>query len=137
MLKMNAHLSNDKLYSYTITVKPAHIDALNHVNNVVYLQWVNDVSERHWAVLSNPAIDKKYFWVAIRHEIDYLSPAFLGDELEIRTWVGKTAGVRSVRHVEIYRDDKLLTKSQTTWCLIDAVSGKITRISQEIRDLLL
>ena len=61
----------------TFKVKKGDIDVLNHVNNVVYLQWVNDIAEKHWEILSNEEINKKYFWVAIRHEIDYLQQAFL------------------------------------------------------------
>ena len=52
------------------------IDSLNHVNNVVYLQWVNDISGIHWKILSNDILNKMYFWVAIRHEIDYVNQAF-------------------------------------------------------------
>ncbi len=117
-------------------VKPEDIDELNHVNNVVYLQWVNDISGKHWRLLSNKDIDDKYFWVALRHEIDYLHPAFLNDQISIYTWVGKTGGVRSVRHVHIYRDETLLVKAQTIWGLIDKRTGKITRIGSDVMELL-
>jgi acyl-CoA thioester hydrolase len=127
---------NTVSYKHIIQVKPEDIDALDHVNNVVYLKWVNEISEKHWSILSNPDLDRKFFWVAIRHEIDYLQPAFLNDRITVYTWIGKTEGVRSVRHVHIYRNDQLLAKAQTTWCLMDAKTKKITRIGKEITDIL-
>ena len=61
-----------KPYIHNITVKETEIDSLNHVNNVVYLQWINDVSALHWKTLSTDEINSKYIWVAVRHEIDYI-----------------------------------------------------------------
>ncbi|NOQ91126.1 MAG: acyl-CoA thioesterase [Flavobacteriaceae bacterium] len=126
---------NTVSYQETFKVKESDIDALNHVNNVVYLQWVNDIAEKHWGILSNAAINKKYFWVAIRHEIDYLQQAFLGDEITVCTWVGETGGVKSIRNVYIYKDETLLVKTKTTWCLIDVKTLKPTRIKEDITDL--
>ena len=123
-------------YQYKLTVLEEHIDALNHVNNVVYVQWVNDIAEKHWSILTNEAINKKYFWVLLKHEIDYLGQAVLGDELTIKTQVGKTSGVKSIRYVEIYKKDKLIIKSQTTWCLIDASTLKPSRIQKDILNTL-
>lgn len=124
-------------YSYTLKVKEAHIDGLSHVNNVVYLQWVNDISERHWNHLSlAKGLKEKYFWVVLRHELDYLNQAVLDDELTLLTWVGASRGVKSVRHVEIYKGDSLLLKAASTWCLIDAKTLKPTRIKNDILDTL-
>jgi len=123
-------------YQHSLRVEEKHIDSLNHVNNVVYLQWVNDISEKHWEILSNQNLNSKYFWVCLRHEIDYLSQAFPGDEISIFTWVGESAGVRSIRNVHIYKGDILLTKVKSTWCLIDANTLKPTRIKEDILEVL-
>ncbi|PCI11714.1 MAG: thioesterase [Flavobacteriaceae bacterium] len=117
-------------------VERHHIDALNHVNNVVYLQWINDASEKHWAILSNDEISAKYFWVCLRHELDYLGQAFLSDEITAQTWVGQSKGVKSIRYVNIYKGDELLCKAASTWCLFNVDSKKPTRIRQDILDLL-
>ncbi len=117
-------------------VKASDIDELNHVNNVVYLQWVNKISGIHWTLLSNDDLNKKYFWVAIRHEIDYINPAFLGEEITVYTWVGESAGVRSVRNVHIYKGETLLVKTRSTWCLMDINTQRPTRIRQDILDVL-
>jgi acyl-CoA thioester hydrolase len=123
-------------YTYSLTVEQEHIDNLNHVNNVVYLQWVNDISEKHWNILAANGLKEKYFWVVLRHELDYHSEAFLGDELSLKTWIGESKGVKSVRHVEIYKGDNLLLKAASTWCLIDAKTLKPTRIKNDILDIL-
>lgn len=127
---------NTVSHSYTLKVEHHHIDELNHVNNIVYLQWVNDASEKHWAILSNDEINSKYFWVCLRHEIDYIGQAFLGDEITIQTWVGESKGVKSIRYVHVYKADVLLCKTTSTWCLFDVDSKKPTRIRKEILDLL-
>jgi acyl-CoA thioester hydrolase len=124
-----------KVYINNIQVRESEIDELNHVNNVVYLQWVNDVSALHWDSLSNDEINLKYIWVAVRHEIDYLKPAFLNEKIIIKTWIATLEGVKSVRKVEIYKGEELLAKSKTTWVLLDAKTQKITRIPKEIEEI--
>ncbi len=127
-------------YSHKIRVVESDLDALNHVNNVVYLQWVNDISEEHWNLLADEELRKKYFWVVLRHEIDYLSQAVLGDQIKVVTWVGASKGVRSVRHVEMFIEDgdenKPLIRASSTWCLIDAKTLRPTRIREDVLDLL-
>ena len=127
---------NSVLYSYSLKVEKEHIDDLLHVNNVVYLQWVNDISEKHWNELSSKGLNEKYFWVVLRHELDYLNQAVLHDELTLVTWVGESKGVKSVRHVEIYKGEVPLLKAASTWCLIDAKTLKPTRIKDDILDTL-
>tara|TARA_R110002073_G_scaffold128999_3_gene275165 strand:- start:132986 stop:133375 length:390 start_codon:yes stop_codon:yes gene_type:complete len=114
------------------TVKPEHIDDLNHVNNVVYLEWIQDVANLHWNQLKEGHDTSEYVWVVIRHEIDYQRQAHLRDEVQVKTWVGETAGIKSVRHVEFYRENKLLVKAQTIFCLLDAKTFKPTRITDKI-----
>lgn len=123
-------------HQINLKVQKHEIDVLNHVNNVVYLQWVNDISEKHWSILSNREIDSKYFWVAIRHEIDYVNQAVLDDDITVYTWIGETGGVKSIRNVHIYRGQILLAKAITTWCLVDMNTNKPTRIRQDILNIL-
>lgn len=127
---------NTVYHQFERIVQPAHLDNLNHVNNVVYLQWVNEASEKHWKILANNILDKQYFWVALRHEIDYISPAFLGDKLQIITWVGDSEGVKSVRHVHILKQGKAIAKAKSTWCLLDRQTQRPTRIKEDILSVL-
>ena len=124
------------VFKTNYTVVTSNIDELNHVNNVVYLQWIQDIANLHWNELKQGVDTAAYVWVVIRHEIDYLNQALLGDTLLAKTWVGKTAGLKSIRHVEFYRNNKLLVKAQTTFCLLHAKSFTPMRITEEILAML-
>ncbi|PQJ23130.1 thioesterase family protein [Tenacibaculum sp. SG-28] len=124
-------------FQKTHVVQAKEIDQYHHVNNVVYVQWIQDVADLHWQELIVNIVDPKYVWFVVRHEIDYKGQAKLGDSVTIKTWVGKTEGVTSIRHVEISRGETVLVSSQTTYCFIDGTTQKPKRITNEIRNLLL
>ncbi|CAM1343475.1 acyl-CoA thioesterase [Tenacibaculum amylolyticum] len=130
-------MNNDKIFSVKRKVVAHEIDELQHVNNVVYVQWVQDIAKQHWEVLTKDHKLDDVVWVLIRHEIDYKNQAVLDDEVTVKTWVGETAGVTSVRYVESYKGTTLLTKSKTTWCLLDAKTFKPTRINDAIKNLMI
>ena len=125
-------------FEVKIQVTPTDIDQLGHVNNVVYLRWVQDAAEAHWNKLATPELQKELAWVVLRHEINYHKPGFLDDNIVARTWVGETEGFRSIRFVEIYNGrGVLLVSASTTWCLIDPTSGRPKKITAEIKESLL
>ncbi len=121
-------------YEHPITVLPADIDVMNHVNNVVYLQWVQDAAAAHWITHAPKEVKEKYNWVVLRHEINYRSPALVHDELIAKTWVQSYENLKSVRIVQIIRkkDDKLLAEATSTWCLLNATTNRPVRIGEEI-----
>lgn len=116
-------------------VQASEIDDQAHVNNVVYLQWVQDIALTHWRTVASPDAQATLGWVAMRHEIDYLRPAVLGDEIHVKTWVGHAEGLSFERRTEIIRvsDDRLLAKARTLWCPVDLKTGRPRRVSPEIR----
>ena len=118
-----------------IAVAPADIDGLGHVNNVVYVRWVQDIAVAHWRAAASPADQEKFLWIVVRHEIDYKQAARLGDTILARTWVGAATRIRFERHTELLRvsDGMLLAKAKTVWCPIDAVSGKLASVGAEVR----
>ncbi len=118
-----------------ITVSENDLDDLNHVNNVIYIHWLQEIAKNHWKSLVSNEIIKNYYWVLLEHQIKYLNPALLNDKIMIKTYIEKTEGIRSNRIVEIYNrnNDKLLVKSKTIWCLINAKTNKPNRITDEIR----
>jgi acyl-CoA thioester hydrolase len=126
-----------ELTKYTISkkVESKDIDRLNHVNNVIYLEWVNEISKLHWEELTKEHVQDDY-WVVRQHVIDYFKAALINDELTISTWVGISKGPLSERFVEIKLGDTLLVKAKSIWCLIDAESYKPKRITEEIIRLL-
>ena len=124
-------------YERALRVGPEDLDEQAHVNNVVYVRWVQEVATEHWLALAPPAARAELAWVALRHEIDYLSPALLGDELVVRTTVGHAERLTFERHTEIRRtrDGKLLARSRTLWCPVDPRTGRPRRVGAEVRAL--
>ena len=110
------------VFEVPIAVGEEDIDLLGHVNNVVYLRWVQDAAVAHWNHLTTEAERAKLVWVVVRHEIDYKRPAFLRDAIVARTWVGKADKLAFERHTDLVRvrDRKLLAKARTLWCPVDA-----------------
>ncbi|WP_456421406.1 acyl-CoA thioesterase [Lutibacter sp.] len=123
---------NKKVFSFHLTITEDELDTLDHVNNVYYLQWVQNAAQKHWDLLSTPDLNKKYVWIVLRHEIDYLQAAKLDDEISVSTWIENVYGVKSERIVEIKKNAKLLARAKTTWCLLDKKAMKPVRIPSEI-----
>jgi acyl-CoA thioester hydrolase len=123
------------IYEMTVPVLPADIDERNHVNNTVYLRWVQDVATAHWKSLASAEALATLGWVVLRHEIDYKMPANFGDEILLRTWVGKASRLTFERFTEIRRkiDSQLLAQARTLWVPVDVRTGKPTRVSAELR----
>ena len=123
-------------YQHKIEVSGEDIDELGHVNNVVYVRWVQEVAAAHWEHSAPTALKAKYAWVVLRHEIDYKNPAFLKDDITGYTWVGEHHGARFDRFVRIQCDSRVLAEAKTSWCLLDAKSLRPIRIPEEILELL-
>jgi acyl-CoA thioester hydrolase len=113
---------------------PEHIDELGHVNNAVWVQWIQHIAVAHWYSVADPAHDAAYFWVVTRHEIDYLRAAFEGDQVTGRTWVGDAPkGARFDRHVEFTgKDGKVCVRAKTSWAIIDRAAGRPIRVPSEV-----
>lgn len=124
------------IFIYNHVVQENEIDTLNHVNNVVYVQWIQDVSTKHWQELTKNKPDLGFVWVVTRHEIDYKSQAILGDKLIFKTWVGETKGVTSTRHVEVFKGEILLVKATTIWCMLNAKTLRPARITESVLKVL-
>jgi len=101
-------------FEMTVPVRTGDIDEQNHVNNTVYLRWVQDVAVAHWRAIASSDAQETIDWVVLRHEIDYKAPATLGDEIVLRTWVGKAT-------------------ARTLWCPINTQTGRPVRIPAEVR----
>jgi acyl-CoA thioester hydrolase len=119
------------IFHLPIKVVPEDIDELNHVNNIVYLRYVQDAAIGHWKTVPQE-IASQIIWVARRHEIDYLKPAFLGEELVVKTWVDNFVGVKSIRHCEVMRGKEVLARSLTHWIALDAQTFRPKRITEEV-----
>jgi len=117
------------------TVDDADIDELGHVNNVVYVRWIQEVAAAHWRAAATPAQQDALVWVAVRHEVDYDAPAFPGEQVVARTWVEAWTGATSDRRTEIVRaeDGKILARGRTIWCALDARTRRPCRVGADVR----
>ena len=124
-------------FEITVPVQPADIDQQNHVNNTVYLRWVQEVATAHWESLAPAAARETIGWVVLRHEIDYKTPACLGDAIVLRTWVGQATRVTFERFTEMRRasDHELFAQARTLWVPVNTASAKPTRVPPEVRAL--
>jgi len=122
-------------YELAITIDKDDIDQLGHVNNVVYLRWVQQAATAHWSAAATREEQQQLLWMITRHEIDYKRQAFLGDKISARTWIGEARRRNFERHTEIFRhdDNRVLAKAVTLWCPIDRDTKKPTIASDAIR----
>ena len=125
-------------YSKTITISKSAIDENGHVNNVTYVQWMQDIAVEHYASMGGVAAQgADATWVVREHKIEYLLPAFENEEIEIKTWVEDIRRVRSLRKYEFTRksDGKVLVKGETDWVFVDAKTGRPLAIPKEVEDI--
>jgi acyl-CoA thioester hydrolase len=124
------------IFELKLKVTSADIDDLNHVNNVVYVQWMDQVAFEHWEFLTQNNPLPQYIWVVLKHEIEYLKQAILGDEIIVKTWVGETKGFKSERLMEFYKNNQLLVKAKTVWGMLDVENYKPSRIRENVLKVL-
>ncbi len=100
----------------------------------MWVQWIQTVAVAHWDSVADPAHRDAYFWVVVRHEIDYLRAAHVGDRIVARTWVGEAPkGARFDRHMEFTgADGKIRVRARTDWAIIDKASGRPIRVPAEV-----
>ena len=121
-------------FTKTFTASPDHIDELGHVNNSVWVQWIQDMATAHWNAAAAPAHVEQFFWVVIRHEIDYRGNIASGKHALGTTWIeGDPKGAKSVRAVEFTdREGKPLVSARTTWAMLDRSTQRLARVRPEV-----
>ena len=130
---MPADTSTER-FELSIEILPEDIDVLGHVNNVVYVRWIQEASKAHWYAAATDAQKEAIAWVVARHEIDYLDSARLGDAVMARTWVGAAHKHLFERHVEIVRvqDEKVIARARSVWCPVDLRTRRLTRVPPDV-----
>ncbi len=126
-----------EVFTRIIQVTSADLDELQHVNNVRYVHWIQEIARDHWLSVAPPELINTAVWVVRRHEIEYKAPALLGETIRVRTFIADTRGPLSTRVVEMFHheNNSLVLGSKTTWCLLDAATLRPMRISDEISNL--
>lgn len=125
-------------YSKIFIIPPAVIDENRHVNNVAYVQWMQDIAIEHYAAIGGlEAQGQNATWVIREHRIEYLFPAFAGEEIEIKTWVENIRRVRSLRKYEFVRksDGQVLVKGETDWVFVNVRTGRPIAIPKDVANV--
>ena len=134
--KPAAVVASASVYQFDIVVTAAVLDGNRHVNNVVYVQWMQDAALQHSGATGCTRLTAAAgaTWVARMHRIEYLSPAFAGDRLTVQTWVADFRKVRSLRRYRFVRtsDQRLIARGETDWVYVDAASGRPRAVPAEI-----
>lgn len=117
------------------TAGNADIDELGHVNNTVWVRWVQDMATAHWGAVATPAQVAGFVWVVVRHEIDYMGNLRLGESVMGRTWVATEAvGAKFDRFVEFSKDGRVLVRARTTWAILSRETLRPLRVPKDVME---
>ena len=119
-------------FARDFTATAADIDELGHVNNAVWVRWIQEIAVAHWEAVAPAEHRAAYVWVIVRHEIDYRASLLAGETATAETWVGEPKGARYDRFVRFARGGRTLVEAKTTWALLDRASGRLLRVTAEI-----
>ncbi|WP_427963838.1 acyl-CoA thioesterase [Altererythrobacter sp.] len=121
-------------YTRSFMALPGHIDELGHVNNTVWVQWIQDIATAHWEAAARPDDNAQFFWVVIRHEIDYRGNISEGESVTGETWIdGPAQGAKSDRRVDFRNDTgKVIVSARTTWAMLDRATQRLVRVRPEV-----
>ena len=124
-------------FAKTFSAAPEHIDELGHVNNAVWLQWVQDIATAHWTAVAAPEQVERYVWVVTRHEIDYRRPVVYHPEpLRLELWIDTVRAAQFTVHYEVYDGDQLAAEASTVCVTFDFDSNRPRRLQPHERELL-
>ncbi len=122
----------NQTYHHPIGILAEDIDHMGHVNNSVYLKWVQEAVVRYWETLAPPDAVARHLWVALKHEISYRRPTFLDDIVVANVIADRLEGARALFTTVIKRGEDVLAEVKSTWCCLDADSLRPTRLARDI-----
>ena len=123
-------------FTRTFTAQPQHIDELGHVNNAVWVDWIQQIATAHWAAVAAPDHQAQYVWVVTRHEIDYRGNVGEGETVTAETFIPEgPTGARFDRRVDFRNaTGKVIVSAKTTWAIIDRPTGRLVRVPKEVAE---
>lgn len=132
VLILNLYLKEMSLiFEKQIQVTEQHIDGNNHVNNVQYVHWVEEIAAAHWDFVKHKTEYPKDIWMLLDHHIQYKKQVYLNDIITVKTYPKSPEGIRQPRKVEFYCNGQLVVDSTTLWVLVDAETQKIKRLESD------
>ncbi len=124
------------IFEKQIQVTEEHIDGNNHVNNVQYVHWVEEIAGEHWDFVKHKTKFSEFAWMLLDHHIQYKKQVYLNDIITIKTYPKAPEGIRQPRKVEFYCNDQLVVDSSTLWVLVDVETQRIKRLESDWLDQL-
>ena len=122
------------MYQHSIAIEPTDIDHMGHVNNAVYLRWVQEAVVQYWETVAPPDAIARHLWVALKHEISYLRPAFLGDGVIAEVAAQRAQGARTFFSTLFRRGEEVIAEVNSSWCCLDAQTLRPARLAREVVD---
>jgi acyl-CoA thioester hydrolase len=119
-------------FRHPIAIQPADIDHMGHVNNAVYLKWVQEAVIDYWSSVAPPNAVAQHLWVALKHEIIYLRPTFLQDTIVAEVIAEKVEGARAFFRTVVRRGDEVLSEISSCWCCLDVATKRPARLAREV-----
>ena len=119
-------------FHHPIGILPADIDHMGHVNNSVYLKWVQEAVIRYWESLAPPDAVARHLWVALSHDIQYRRPAFLDDIVVADVIANRIEGAKAFFTTVIKRGEDVVAEVTSSWCCLDAVTRRPARLARDI-----
>ncbi|WP_456115178.1 acyl-CoA thioesterase [Sphingomicrobium astaxanthinifaciens] len=123
---------SEHAFHHPIGIEPADIDHMGHVNNSVYLKWVQDAVVDYWSKVAPPDAVARHLWVALKHEISYRRPTFLDDVVVADVIAEKVSGARAFFTTVIKRGEETIAEVKSVWCCLDAVSQRPARLAKDV-----
>jgi acyl-CoA thioester hydrolase len=124
-------------HRFPVSILASDIDFMGHVNNAIYLNWVQAAVIDHWRKLAPPEAVATRVWVALRHEITYRRPAFAGDQVIVTVLLERVHGARAFYQSLVRRGEELLADVRSCWCCLDASTMRPARLGRALADLFL
>lgn len=122
----------NEVFHHPIGIRPGDIDHMGHVNNSVYLQWVQEAVVRFWETVAPPEAVARHLWIALAHEIKYRRPAFVDDLVVADVVAERAAGAKAMFTTMIMRGEEVLAEVKSTWCCLDSASRRPARLTRDL-----
>ena len=130
-------LEGGKDHSNAFDVIASDIDHMGHVNNTVYLRWIQDAVTAFWIRNAPNRVIHSIAWVALRHDIAYHRPAFLHERVDVQMSIERISGARAFFDATIRRGETVLAKVKSVWCSVDVTSLRAVRLERDVRAVFL
>ena len=121
-----------KAFHHPIGIRADDIDHMGHVNNSVYLKWVQEAVVEFWEKVAPPEAVARHLWIALSHEIQYRRPTFINDLVVADVIAERVVGAKAFFTTVFKRGEEVLAEVKSQWCCLDAVTKRPARLARDI-----